>query len=66
VETVEQSTVTTEQKACEQHFMTHTTQKHAGRFVVRLQQRWIKRNLKFLASLQREDYKPLNEDWNEI
>ena len=35
VEPVEQSTMTTEQQACEQHFVTHTTQQD-GRFIVRL------------------------------
>jgi len=36
VEPVEQSTMTTEQQACEQHFITHTTQQQDGRVVVRL------------------------------
>jgi hypothetical protein len=35
-ETMEQSTMTTEQQACEQHFITHATQQQDGRFVVRL------------------------------
>jgi len=33
---MEQSTMTTEHQACEQHFITYTTQKQDGRFVVRL------------------------------
>jgi len=33
---VEQSTMTKEQQACEQHFITHSTQQDDGRFVVRL------------------------------
>ena len=33
---MEQSTMTTEQQTCEQHFITHTTQQDDGRFVVRL------------------------------
>ena len=36
VEPMEQSTMTAEQQACEQHFLTHTTQQQDGRFVVRL------------------------------
>jgi hypothetical protein len=36
VETMEQSTLTPEQQACEQHFITHTHQQRDGRFVVRL------------------------------
>jgi len=36
VEPVETSTMTTEQQFCEQHFITHTTQKDDGRFVFRL------------------------------
>jgi len=36
VEPVEQSTTTTEQEICEQHFITHTTQQKDGRFVFRL------------------------------
>jgi len=33
---VEPSRKTTEQQVCEQHFITHTTQQHDGRFVARL------------------------------
>jgi len=33
---MEQSTMTTEQQVCEQHFITHATQQQDGRFVVRL------------------------------
>jgi len=33
VEPVEQSTITAEHQACEQHFITHTTQQEDGRFV---------------------------------
>jgi len=36
VETVEQSTITAEQKACEEHFLINTTQEPYGRFVVKL------------------------------
>jgi len=36
VETVEQSTITAEQKACEKHFLINTTQQPDGRFVVKL------------------------------
>jgi len=36
VETVEQSTMRTEQQVCAQHFITHTTQQQDGRTVVRL------------------------------
>jgi len=36
VEAVEQSTMTAEQQACEQHFIKHTTQQKDGRFVVKL------------------------------
>ena len=36
VEPVELSTMTAEQQACEEHFLTHTTQQSDGRFVVRL------------------------------
>jgi len=36
VETVEQSTITAEQRACEEHFITNTTQQPDGRFVVKL------------------------------
>jgi hypothetical protein len=36
VEPTEQSTLTPEQQACEQHFITHTLQQGDGRFVVRL------------------------------
>jgi len=36
VEPVEPSTMTTEQQVCEQHFITHKTQRYDGRFVVRL------------------------------
>jgi hypothetical protein len=36
VEVVDQSTMTTEQKASEDHFLTHTTQQPDGRFVVKL------------------------------
>jgi hypothetical protein len=33
---MKQSTMTVEQQACEDHFLTHTTQQPDGRFVVRL------------------------------
>jgi hypothetical protein len=33
---MEQTTMTAEQKACEDHFLTHTTQQQDGRFVVKL------------------------------
>jgi hypothetical protein len=36
VEPLEQSTMTTEQQACERDFITHTTQQQDGRFIVRL------------------------------
>jgi hypothetical protein len=36
VEPVDHSTITTEQRACEEHFLTHTTHQPDGRFVVRL------------------------------
>ena len=36
MEPVKQSTMTKEQKACEQHVITHTTQQDDGRSVVRL------------------------------
>jgi hypothetical protein len=36
VEYVESSTMTAEQQACEEHFLSHTTQQRDGRFVVRL------------------------------
>jgi hypothetical protein len=36
VEPVDQPTMTAEQQACEEHFLTHTTQQPDGRFVVRL------------------------------
>jgi hypothetical protein len=36
VESVDHSTMTAEQKACEDNFLTHTTQQSDGRFVVRL------------------------------
>jgi hypothetical protein len=36
VEPVDQSTMTTEQGACEDHFLTHTTQEPDGRFMVKL------------------------------
>ena len=36
METVEQSTITAEQEACEEHFITNTTQQPDGRFVVKL------------------------------
>jgi hypothetical protein len=36
VESMEQSTMTAEQKACEDHFLTHTTHQPDGRFVVKL------------------------------
>jgi len=36
LEPLKQSTMTTEQQFCEQHFITHTTQQQDGRFFVRL------------------------------
>jgi len=36
VEAVEQSSMTAEQQACEQHFSTHTNNLPDGRFVIRL------------------------------
>jgi len=36
VESVEQSSMTAEQQACKEHFVTHTMQQSDGRFVVRL------------------------------
>jgi hypothetical protein len=36
VESVEQSTMTADQQACEEHFLTHTIQQPNGRFVVKL------------------------------
>jgi hypothetical protein len=36
IESTEQPTLTSEQHACEQHFITHTFQQKDGRFVVRL------------------------------
>jgi hypothetical protein len=36
VEPVDHSTMTAEQKACEEHFLTHTKHQPDGRFVVRL------------------------------
>ena len=36
VEQVEQFTMTTEQKSCEDHFLTHTTQQPDGKFMVKL------------------------------
>jgi hypothetical protein len=33
---MEQSTMTTEQRACEDHFLDHTTHQPDGRFVVKL------------------------------
>jgi len=45
VEPVEQSTMTMEQQACEQHFITHTTQQKDGRFVVRLPTNWVPKQL---------------------
>ena len=36
MEPLEQSTMTAEQQACEEHFLAHTTQQQDGRFVVRL------------------------------
>jgi hypothetical protein len=36
MESMEQSTITAEQKACKDYFLTHTTQQPDGRFVVKL------------------------------
>jgi hypothetical protein len=36
VESVEPSTITPEQQACEEHFLTHTTHQPDGRYIVRL------------------------------
>jgi hypothetical protein len=36
LEFIDKSTMTAEQKACEDHFLTHTTQQPDGRFVVKL------------------------------
>jgi hypothetical protein len=52
---MEPSTMTAEQQACEEHFLTHTTQQSDGRFVVRLPT-----SLELLVSLQSEDYMLLN------
>ena len=66
VEPVEQSTMTAEQKACEEHFLTHTTQQPDGRFWLNYQPRWNPLNLEHLASLQSEDYMQSNAGWNKI
>jgi len=66
VELMEQSIMTAEQQACEQHFITHTTQQQMEDLLSDSQQRWIPCNLDLLASLQSEDYMPLNVEWNEI
>jgi len=59
VEPVEQSTMTAEQQACEQHFSTHTTQQD-GRYVVKLPTKMIPSGLNLHASLQSADYIQLN------
>jgi len=56
--------MTKEQQACEQHFISHTTQQPDGRFVVRLPTKMDPRHLDLLASLQNEEYMQLNADWN--
>jgi len=48
VEAVEQSTMTKEQLACEQHFIWHTTLQPDGRFVVRLPTKMDPKQLGFL------------------
>jgi len=42
---MEQSAMTTEQEACEQHFITHTTQQQDGRFDVRLPKKMYPKQL---------------------
>jgi len=70
VEQVEQSTMTAEQKSCEEHFLTHThTHNPTTRWEIlwlNYQPRWIPLNLELLASLPSEDYILLNAGWNEI
>jgi len=54
VETVEPSTMTTEQQVCKQHVITHTTQKMMEDLLPDCQQRWILSYLALLTSLQSE------------
>ena len=65
VEAVEQSTMTTEQRVCEQHFTTHTKQQTEDLLSVS-QQRGIPSNFNLLASLKNDDYMQFNVEWNEI
>jgi hypothetical protein len=66
VEGMDQSTITTEQKACEDHFLTHTTHQPDGNFVVKLPTtKMIPTHLgTSRLSLQSEDYMQLNAGWN--
>jgi hypothetical protein len=67
VEPVEQSTMTAEQKACEERFLTHTQPNNQmGDLWLNYQPRWNPLNLEHLAPLQSEDYMQLNTDWNEV
>jgi len=65
VESVEQSTMTKEQQAYEQHFISHKPNKQMEDLLPDCQQKWIPSNLVILASLQSADYMQLNADWNE-
>ena len=64
LETVDQSTMTAEQHACEHHFITHTTQQKDGGLLLDCRRRRIPSNLDLLVSLQSEDYMPWNTNWN--
>ena len=64
VKPVEESNITKEQQACEQHFITHTTQQNMEDLLSDCQQRWIPSNLGLFASVQSDDYLQLNVDWN--
>jgi hypothetical protein len=59
--------MTAEEQACEEHFLTHTTQQPDGRFEFRLPTKMESPiNLELLAPRQSADYMQLNTGWKEI
>ena len=67
VEPMEQTTMTTEQQVCEQHFLTHTQPSNKMEDLLSdFQPRRNPSNLDLLTSLQSEDYMQLKAGWNKI
>jgi len=66
VELVEQNSMTAEQQACAEHFLTYTTRQKFGKTGRTFTQDGTQSHLDILASLQREDFIKQNSNWNDI